>query len=253
VYNTIREKGGWNNWKMEIIGFFNCYDHYEARIKEQEYFLSLNANLNSIEPMPKPKEKPLPVVKPIKQPQICEICNVNCYTLKQLEIHKGTNKHKKRCLNKQMDNNTTPKNAEQKQCSFCDFKCSKKSDWERHIMRPKHQLNVKRYDKKTLQNASNIFSCNCGKIYKHYSGLWRHQQICIIEKPKENQDLVTYLMKQNQELIQNQNCIIEKPKEKTETQDLVTFLMAENKDFKSLLIEQNKTIIEAMKQHNQLT
>ena len=76
LYNTIREKGGWNNWKMEIIGFFNCYDHYEARIKEQEYFLSLNANLNSIEPMPKPKEKekPLPVVKPIKQSHICEVC-----------------------------------------------------------------------------------------------------------------------------------------------------------------------------------
>ena len=146
-----------------------------------------------------------------------------------------------------MDENKTPKNAEQLHCSFCDFKCSKKSDWERHIMRPKHQNNAKRYendDKKTPKNASN--TCNCGKIYKHYSGLWRHQQNCIIEKPKENQDLLAYLMKQNQDL-QQQICIIEKPKEKP---DLVTYLMAENKDFKDLLIEQNKTIIEAMKHHS---
>jgi hypothetical protein len=111
LYNTIREKGGWDNWKMEIIGFFNCYDHYEARIKEQEFFLSLNANLNSIEPMPKPKEKPLPVVKPIKQSYICEVCNVNCYTLKQFETHKGTNKHKKRGLNTQLDNKKFEKSS----------------------------------------------------------------------------------------------------------------------------------------------
>jgi hypothetical protein len=67
LYNTIREKGGWNNWKMEIICLFNCCDHYEARIKEQEYIVSLNANLNSIELMPKPK----------KQTHICDVCNVN--------------------------------------------------------------------------------------------------------------------------------------------------------------------------------
>jgi hypothetical protein len=40
---------------MEIVQIFNCNDHYEARIKEQEYFVLLNATLNSIETMPKPK------------------------------------------------------------------------------------------------------------------------------------------------------------------------------------------------------
>ena len=54
LYEVIRNKGGWNNWKMEIINFFECKDHYEARKKEQEYFISLNATLNSIEPMPTP-------------------------------------------------------------------------------------------------------------------------------------------------------------------------------------------------------
>ena len=55
LYKTIRDTGGWKNWKMEIINFFNCKDHYEARIKEQEYFNLLNATLNSIEPLPKTK------------------------------------------------------------------------------------------------------------------------------------------------------------------------------------------------------
>ncbi len=56
LYETIRSNGGWDNWHMEIIHFCKCKDQYEARSKEQEYFVLLNANLNSIEPLPKPKE-----------------------------------------------------------------------------------------------------------------------------------------------------------------------------------------------------
>ena len=32
-----------------------------------------------------------------------------------------------------------PKNAEKYVCEKCDFKCSKKCDYERHLMTPKHQ------------------------------------------------------------------------------------------------------------------
>ena len=55
LYKVIRENGGWHNWMMEIVNFFNCADHYEARKKEQEYFKILNATLNSVEPLPLPK------------------------------------------------------------------------------------------------------------------------------------------------------------------------------------------------------
>ena len=50
LYETIRANGGWNNWKMEIIHYFSCNNANEARIKEQEYYELLKANLNSIEP-----------------------------------------------------------------------------------------------------------------------------------------------------------------------------------------------------------
>ena len=57
LYEVIRNNGGWQNWNMEIVNFFNCLDNYEARKKEQEYFISLNATLNSIEPMPVKKSR----------------------------------------------------------------------------------------------------------------------------------------------------------------------------------------------------
>ena len=63
LYSIIRENGGWSNWKIEIVQLFNCKDLYEARLKEQEYFVLLNATLNSIETMPKPK----PSIQPIME------------------------------------------------------------------------------------------------------------------------------------------------------------------------------------------
>ena len=65
LYSIIRANGGWTNWTIEIVQIFNCNDHYEARIKEQEYFILLNATLNSIETMPKPK----PSIKTLENAQ----------------------------------------------------------------------------------------------------------------------------------------------------------------------------------------
>ena len=93
LYNTIRAKGGWNNWKMEIVNFFDCVDHYEARQKEQEYFISLNATLNSVEPMPKPKEE-LHMLSLKPNTFICQLCNYKCCKNSEWIRHTSTTKHK---------------------------------------------------------------------------------------------------------------------------------------------------------------
>ena len=46
IYNTIRQHGGWDNWDMVEIAKYNCSNHTEARIKEQEHYELLKANLN---------------------------------------------------------------------------------------------------------------------------------------------------------------------------------------------------------------
>ena len=80
LYQVIRNNGGWTNWHMEIIHFFNCKDLLEAKTKEQEYFVALKATLNSVEPMASKKEK---VIK-IKKENLnihnffCDKCNFIC-------------------------------------------------------------------------------------------------------------------------------------------------------------------------------
>lgn len=48
LYTTIRENGGWDNWRMVTIEDCGEITLTEARIKEEEYRVKLNANLNML-------------------------------------------------------------------------------------------------------------------------------------------------------------------------------------------------------------
>ena len=84
-----------------------------------------------------------------------------------------------------MSTKQTPKNAQFFYCEVCDFKCSKQSDYNRHLLTRKHNLSTKS-TQITPKNAE--FICDdCGKKYKERTGLWRHKQKC---KPVENEIVV---------------------------------------------------------------
>ena len=139
LYDVIRNNGGWNNWKMEIINFFNCKDHYEARIKEQEYFVSLNANLNSIEPLPKPK--PI-IIEPVTE------------NLIEVEPNqKSTNEFV---------------------CELCEYITHNKKDYFKHTNTNKHLILTGYLQK--LQKNIGIYNCDCGKKYKHRQSLHNHKK-----------------------------------------------------------------------------
>jgi hypothetical protein len=47
LYTTIRDNGGWDNWRMVIIDECGEINTIQARIKEEEWRIKLTANLNS--------------------------------------------------------------------------------------------------------------------------------------------------------------------------------------------------------------
>jgi hypothetical protein len=136
----------------------------------------------------------------------------------------------------------TLKNADKFKCEYCDFKCSKQSDWERHINTLKHNKHLylnnieQNYAKKTP-----LYICsNCNKIYKARTSLWYHKQKCkiTIYEPKPElfkpELLKTELFKP--ELLKINNSQI--------TPELIIELIHQNKELQQTLIDQNKTIIE---------
>ena len=68
-------------------------------------------------------------------------------------------------------------------CKECVFKCSKQSDYNRHLMTAKHQNRIFE-DKKTPKTPKNaeIHICECGKEYKYSRGLWQHKKTCTFKK-----------------------------------------------------------------------
>ena len=62
-------------------------------------------------------------------------------------------------------------------CKKCDFRCSHKNDFRKHKMTAKH----KRVFMITKNTTTVEFLCeNCGKGYKHRSGLSRHKKRCFV-------------------------------------------------------------------------
>jgi len=47
IYQIIRENGGWKNWTMTPICEYPCENRIQACIKEEEYRVELQAELNS--------------------------------------------------------------------------------------------------------------------------------------------------------------------------------------------------------------
>lgn len=105
VYRVIRQNGGWDNWHMEVVAFRNCKDSYEARAVEQEYFETLNATLNSVQPLPSQAKSP---------------------DKNKINIQQGKNR----------------KIGVSYHCELCDFHSNDKTMYQRHLNTKKHNANI---------------------------------------------------------------------------------------------------------------
>jgi len=184
---------------MTIINIFKCKDHFEARQKEQEYFIALNATLNSVEPLS----------------QKSFVDNFNVYTTDTLITNASV---------------ILPSNCFT--CIICDYYTSRKNDFHRHLLTPKHCEANEKQTQATLQsqNPQQHKCSNCEKIYKHRSSLSKHKKLCVnLEPAKIDTNLVIELLKQNKE------------KEINDKEMMMTILK-ENSELKTMILDMCKTM-----------
>jgi hypothetical protein len=215
VYRIIRTHGGWNNWHMEIINFFNCADLFEAKQKEQEYFISLHANLNSIEPLPPNilKEKPI-IVKPIIEKPIIEKPIIE-----------------KPIIVKPIIKKPIIKNTLKFSCEKCKFNTDNKKDYKKHLSTAKHLYNDTGLSGSgPILGKKQVICAGCKKTYSCRQTLHIHRKKCEL-----------HLKKKEGIAVEQAQCIENKD-------SLIQHLLKENSEFKNMIIEFVKNNTELQKQ-----
>ena len=115
--------------------------------------------------------------------------------------------------------NFTPKNANIFICENCDFKCCKKSDYDRHLITRKHKM-LTNVDIVSAKKTPPIFYCECGKEYKHRQSLSVHKKYCQDKHTQET----------------------DKKESTLSHDDIIKMLIKENSEFKNLILEVVKTV-----------
>ena len=107
-------------------------------------------------------------------------------------------------------------------CNFCNYSTSRNSQYERHLLTSKHILkqNETSSDPKKFKKT---YTCDCGINCNSRTTLWRHKKQCGMISCAEDLN------------------------DSSKQQQLVEYLLKENSEFKQLMIEQNKQMIELAK------
>jgi len=115
-------------------------------------------------------------------------------------------------------------------CDTCHIKCSRESEWKRHIVTRKHLAKVDGKNGNTLELKNfttpklEHICAKCTKIYQTSSGLWKHSRTCNEEKEIVSEPVASHDAANN---------------------EIILALIKENSDFKTLLMEMMKSVVQS--------
>jgi hypothetical protein len=118
-------------------------------------------------------------------------------------------------------------------CETCDYHTSRKYNYDKHLLSSKHiNRTTSNKNEQKVAKSSTEFCCdNCSKTYESRSGFWSHKKKCQ-NKPLENTLVTT-------------NAV--------DNKDIILELLKQNNEFKELIVEQNKQLMEYAKEPKTVT
>jgi len=121
-------------------------------------------------------------------------------------------------------------------CLNCNYKCFKKSEWEKHINTAKH----KKGDNNDKNHVKSPYLCNnCGKSFSYRQTLFTHKKKCNYKNENNNNNNNENVLDFSDKLLNTENII--------KVLEQNTALITQNQEFKDLILEQNKIIMELAK------
>ena len=122
---------------------------------------------------------------------------------------------------KQNETILEPKSSMNFVCDKCDYTTCRRSQLERHNTTRKHKM--KQTETNNVKKSSDNFRCSiCNTLFNSRTTLWRHNKSCSIKNDSFN----------------NEGC---------DQKELIKYLLKENAEFKQLMMDQNKQMIELAK------
>ena len=125
-------------------------------------------------------------------------------------------------------------------CEKCDYYTSNSKDYKRHLLTAKHKI---QQNTTKIQPLHKKHLCVCGKSYSHRASLYNHQKKCEHFSPKNpltNNDAKLEFLDSKKD-----------PSSVVEKTELVK-LLKQNQDFKDLLVEQNRMMINQQVENQKL-
>jgi len=129
---------------------------------------------------------------------------------------------------KQFETMITPFTPNKFECIKCHFKCSKQSDWNRHILTRKHTCETNMEQNET--QSALLHTCKfCNDMFNSRTTLWRHKTSC------EKRQIITNTSGETiPSITENFTRLIQQQ-------------MTANNEFKQMMIEQTNQMLEIAK------
>jgi hypothetical protein len=131
-------------------------------------------------------------------------------------------------------------------CVVCDYCSSYQTNYAKHLLTAKHRMltqmltNADANDTNVPKNATasnaNKYECSCGKKYSQRQSLFRHRKTCVFLQKGDLDEETAVIVEDSNKLGVNTGVILD--------------IIKENQEFKTLLVDQQKQVMELQKENN---
>jgi hypothetical protein len=131
-------------------------------------------------------------------------------------------------------------------CEKCNYTCSKKNDFGKHLQSKKHNTTT---TTKIQQASMQVYECICGKQYNHRASLWNHKNTCsFIQHELEIKQDKSEEVTPNNKDVMIEKLVEELTVERAEKNDMKSMFMLMMEKYQEMQMQNQENTREILKE-----